>query len=140
MKYIRKDNTIVVRLEVGEELLAALTEVCRKEEVQLASISGIGATDDVTVGVFDTATKQYFNRRFTGFFEICSLAGNASRKDGECYLHIHMVFANVETGQCVGGHLNHARISATAEIFLHLLDTPTDRKFSEEIGINLLQF
>lgn len=43
-------------------------------------------------------------------------------------------------GRVVGGHLNQARISATGELVLTVLPGEVDRRFSEEIGLNLFHF
>ena len=40
----------------------------------------------------------------------------------------------------VGGHLNKATVSATCEMFIHVIDGEVNRKFSDEIGLNLFEF
>ena len=45
-----------------------------------------------------------------------------------------------ECGRVVGGHLNRAEVSATCEMVVSVLDGRVDRSFSEEIGLNLMEF
>ena len=52
MDYRRFGNTIVARMDRGEEILGELKEICLKEDVKLASVSALGAVDDFTVGVY----------------------------------------------------------------------------------------
>ena len=72
-------------------------------------------------------------------FEITSLVGNSTRKDGEVYLHVHINFGD-ENGMVRGGHLVRSVISATSEIIVRKIDGEVGRKLSEEIGLNLLNF
>ena len=59
MEYRRFGNKIVARMDKGEEICAKLLELAEAEDIRLASVSGIGASNDVTLGVFDTHTKFY---------------------------------------------------------------------------------
>ena len=137
MKYQRFGSTLIVRMDRGEEVLEQLKAVCEQENVRLGSVSAIGATDDFTVGVFDTGTKVYKENRFTGAHEIVSLTGNVTAMNGAYYAHLHMCAAN-EAGNAVGGHLNRAVISATCEMFIHTVEGTVDRFRDEEAGLNLL--
>jgi predicted DNA-binding protein with PD1-like motif len=86
--------------------------------------------------------KKYSGTEFSGNMEIVSLTGNVTRKDGEVYLHIHIALAR-EGGSVVGGHLNSARVSATAEIFVRTLPGHVGRKFDggeKGVGLNLFEF
>ena len=84
-------------------------------------------------------TKKYHSIQFQGAFEIVSLTGTVTRKDGDVYLHLHIA-AGDEEGLVHGGHLNRAIISATAEIQIQVIDGEIGREFSEEIGLNLFKF
>ena len=139
MEYRRFGNTIVARIDRGEEILAAVREIAGAEHIQLASISALGATNDFTVGVYSVDQKQYHANDFKGNFEIVSLTGTINTMDGEFYTHLHMS-AGDEKGQVFGGHLNRAVVSAVCEMVITVIDGVVDRRFSEEIGLNLFRF
>lgn len=141
MEYRRFGNKIVARVDRGEEVCAKLLELAEAEDIRLASVSGIGASNDVTLGVFDTGTKVYFKKRYSGIdYELGSLAGTLSRQDGTPYLHLHAVIGSPAHEQCHAGHLNAAVVSATCELVIDVIDGEVGRKFSEEIGLNLFEF
>ena len=139
MEYRRFNDTIVVRIDRGEEILAKVREVAEREHIALASVEALGATDDFTVGVYKPEERRYFPIRFTGAHEIVSLTGTVGTKDGAPYLHLHLAAGN-ETGSVVGGHLTEARVSVTCEMILRLIDGAVDRQADEAIGVNLWKF
>ena len=139
MDYKRFPNAIVLRVDRGEEILEQLKAVCLKENVKLASVSGIGAINDLTSGVWDVERKEYYSNHFTGVYEVANLVGTITTMNGEYYAHIHISAGDAQ-GHVVGGHLNRAVVSATSEIVLHLIDGTVEREFSPEVGLNLLKF
>ena len=139
MRYARFDNTIVARIDRGEEILEQLKTIALKEDIRLAQISALGAVGDFTVGVFYTAEKEYHANRFTGDWEIVSLTGSVTRMKGEFYAHLYMSAGGTD-GAVVGGHLNRATVSATCEMFITVLDGVVERRFDEAVGLNLFEF
>lgn len=139
MQYKKLEDTYVVRLERGEEVIQSLKELCEKEKIKVAEITGLGAADLVEIGLFNVKTKEYRTQVEEGMFEITSLVGNATRKEGEVYLHIHINFSDSST-ITKGGHLVRAIISATGEIFVRKIEGEVNRKLSKEVGLNLLEF
>ena len=139
MEYKRFDNTIIARIDKGEEVLERIKEISLKENIKLASVRALGATNDFTVGVFKTDEKKYYSNEFKGNFEIVSLTGTINTMDGEFYTHIHMSAGN-DKGEVFGGHLNRAVVSATCEMVINIIDGTVDRYFDEEIGLNLFKF
>lgn len=139
MEYRKFDDSYVVRLNKGEEVIESLKSLCKNEDIKLAEITGLGASNLVEIGVFNVNTKEYNTKVFEGMFEITSLVGNATRKDDEVYLHIHINFGD-ENGTVRGGHLVRANISATSEIIVRKINGEVGRKLSDEIGLNLLEF
>ena len=49
--------------------------------LHLAQVSGIGAANDVTIGIFSTQEKRYHARRYQGDYEISALVGNVTRQE-----------------------------------------------------------
>ena len=90
MEYKRFGDTLVVRMDRGEEILEQLQIVSERENIKLAEISALGAVNDITVGVFKTDEKKYYSNRFTGSYEITSLTGTVSTMNGKYYAHLHM--------------------------------------------------
>ena len=140
MEYRKFDQGYVLRLDPGEEIVASLTRLVEQENVQLGTVSALGAAGDVTIGIFNTREKQYYSQRYQGDYEISALVGNVTRKEGEPYLHLHITIGNPVTGEVHAGHLTSAVISATLELFLQVWDGRVDRKFSDQVGLNLFQF
>ena len=131
MDYRRFENTIVARFDRGEEITAQLRALCEKENIRLASVEALGATDEFTVGVYNVDEHQYH--------EIVSLTGTVNTMNGEYYSHLHMSAAN-ESGAVVGGHLNAARVSATCEMVIRVIDGAVDRFKDDVTGLNLFKF
>lgn len=140
MDYRKFSQGYILRLDPGEEIVSSLTWLVEKEKIALASVSALGAAKDVTIGIFHTEEKQYHARRYQGDYEISALVGNVTRKDGEPYLHLHVTIGNPVTGEVHAGHLTSAVISATLELFLQVWEGEVGRKFSDTVGLNLLEF
>jgi hypothetical protein len=139
MQYQKFNNTIVARIDKGEEILEKIKEIAIKENIKLANINALGATNDFTVGVFNTFEKKYYANKFQGDFEIVSLTGTINTMNDEFYSHLHMSAGN-QKGEVFGGHLNRAVISATCEMIINIIDGRVDRYFDEDIGLNLMKF
>lgn len=136
MEYRKFNNHYVVRIDKGEEIIAKLTELCLKEQITLGSITGLGATDNVTVGLYDTVAKKYDKNTIKEPLEITSLVGNISTMNGDPYLHIHITVGNKDN-IVYGGHLNECIISATCELHITKIEGVIDRYYDSEIGLNL---
>ena len=136
MKYTQSGNTYLLVLNKGEEIVSALTQFATETNLACATVSGIGATDDAELGVFDTFEKQYYTKQIRAMTEITALCGNVTQKDGKPYVHLHATLATMF--DVVGGHLTKAVVSATCEIFVQAFPIATNRQFDSVVGINLL--
>lgn len=126
----------ILRIDKGEEIVETLKQFCKNNSIVLGSVIGIGAVNEVTIGLFETASKEYHSTKLTGDFEITNLTGNISLMNEEVYLHLHITIGNTDS-QTFGGHLNSAVVSATCEIIIDSIDGKVSRQFDPEIGLNL---
>jgi uncharacterized protein len=138
MKTKKIANKIIVRIDRGEELVESLKSICKEYEIKVATIAGVGATNKVTVGLFDVDAREYHSTELTGNYEITALLGNITTMKGETYLHLHISLGDAQYNS-FGGHLNSATISATFEGVIEIIDTEVDRYFDEVVGLNLLK-
>ncbi len=139
MEFKKFANTYVLRLDKGEEIVETLKKFCKEEGISLGWVKGIGAANRAVIGLLNTKDKKYTTRELLGDHEIVSLVGNISNMDGEVYLHLHIALAN-EDYITYGGHLDSAIIGATGEIIIETIDGDVGRSFSQEIGLNLMDF
>jgi predicted DNA-binding protein with PD1-like motif len=139
MEYKKFGDTVAIRVDRGEEIMASIKSVCEKEHITLGSISGIGAVDHVVVGLYRVAERKYYSNTLEGEMEMTSLLGNVTEKDGQVYLHLHAAFAK-EDGKVLGGHLSEAVVSGTGEIFIHTLPAVIGRKIDAATGLNVFAF
>ena len=139
MEYRRFQQTIVARMDKGEEILTKLQEICEKEQIKLASVSALGAVGEFTVGLFDTVKKQYQSASMTGDFEIVSLTGTVNTMGGAYYAHIDMSAGDREY-HVFGGHLNRAVVSGTCEMVIQIINGTVDRVYDKEVGLNVYKF
>lgn len=139
MEYKRYGGVIALRLDKGDDITESIYRIAEKEDIKSAAVSGIGATDDFTVGVFDIAKKEYEKFVFSGNHEINALDGNITEKDGKPYIHLHIT-ATGKGGKVVGGHLIKGVISLTGEIIITVTDGKITREYDETLGINRWKF
>ncbi len=139
MEYKRTEREILIRLDEGDEIIASLKAVCRKEGVQSALVSGIGAARKAEIAHYDTREKKYNVRKFEGMLEIVSLNGNMATLDGEPAAHLHVCISKHDYST-LSGHLMSAEVSPQCEIFLLPYKAKVTRKHDDKTGLNLQHF
>ena len=70
MDYKKYGDAYLVRLDIGDEIMESLTEICRKEKILVGSITGIGTTNHAKIGLLDTDTKVYYPMEYNEDLEI----------------------------------------------------------------------
>ena len=135
MNYRKVNDKIFVSLQTGDLINKSIDHIAVEENISNAWINGIGAIDNIEVGYMDVKNKKYQKRNFDEHYELLSLTGNITYKDGVPFVHTHVTFSDIEYN-VFGGHLFDAKITATGEIVLSLTDSKIEREYNENIGIH----
>lgn len=109
------EPSFLIRLPKGGDLVETITKVFRTKSIRKAAFNLIGAIDDCVLGFYNE-DRKYVNRDFKGRFEIVSCIGNVSEKDGEVFVHAHIIISDSEY-KCHGGHLMSGAQIFAAELF-----------------------
>jgi len=139
LEWKRSGETISIRLDRGEDIHSSIKEVCRKEGVLSASVSGIGACSKAGISHFDTKENEYHGKTLEGMMEILSLSGNVTSDGGGPMTHLHIVLGLPDFG-AVGGHLGESAVDPTCEIKLRICGASITRKLDPGSGLKLQSF
>jgi len=127
-----------LRIDAGEEIIAALRSFAERGGIRAALLSGLGACTDVELGYFVRPTRQYVTRSFAGEYEIGSLTGNISELEGRPFPHCHVVIAG-DDFVAYTGHLFKATVTVTCEVQI-VTDPGVLRRASRpDLGFNPLE-
>lgn len=144
MDYRKFGETCYIRLDRGDEVVAAILDVCRREGFESATFSGIGGCSDAEIQVFVPEKAAFETERVTGLLELVSLMGNVTlAEDGARDYHAHALFACRENGgsRVAAGHLKSTTVLYTAEIELRPVTGGVIRsKLNPETGTGFWDF
>jgi predicted DNA-binding protein with PD1-like motif len=127
----------VGRLPHGKDLIATIEEFCEAHSIQMATFAAIGAVSSVTIGAYDQKQQVYVTATQTEPLEILTCTGNVSLKDGNPFVHAHIVLGDTQ-GTLTGGHLFSETIIFAGEIDLQELSgKPLKRAYDDTTGLML---
>lgn len=137
MQFATTDKGYIIRIEAGEELVSTLQHFFEEEDVSGAVFTGIGATEDATVGMYLPDEQEYSFQSFDQQMEITNLTGNVAQIDDDVTVHMHATLAD-EAQNAYGGHLKSAVINPTCEIYVTDHDATIERSRDDETNLDLL--
>jgi uncharacterized protein len=130
------NKELIVRVEHDADLIQFMTELARNRGIKAASFTAIGAVKRAKLAYYDQKKHEYREMKVDSPHEVVSCTGNISLKNGEPFVHAHVVLAN-ETGSARAGHLLEGIVFA-AEVHLRQLEGPKlERKYDEVTGLSL---
>ena len=140
MKFRQVKDGYLVRLEKGEEVIAALTEFVRSNKIPSGFITGMGAVTNATLGLFDVETKEYVKKTFKDDLELGNLTGNISwmYDTGEPFVHAHVTVSDSSLSAFTG-HLFEATVSVTLEAYIKVFKEKLIREKDPEAGYSFWQ-
>jgi predicted DNA-binding protein with PD1-like motif len=134
---IDSDKPFILALNIGENLFEGIMRCAQAANLKSASISGLGALDDVTVAYYNLETKSYQTKLFPGMYELVSLHGNIAMLDGKHFIHIHAAIGD-DQYRIFGGHIMDATVGPSAEITVIPLSAAIQRKYDDRTGLKLM--
>ncbi len=111
-----------VSLDRGEDLLDGLSQAVKELGFKAATLQVIGALEEAALGYFDQQAKEYRTIP-TGHVEIASGLGNVSLRDGEPFIHLHLVVSGPD-GAALGGHAMQGCRAFVVEAYFRALAGP----------------
>ena len=66
MKYRVFGDTILVRIDRGEEILSCVQKVCEMEQVFLGSVTALAACDHVVIGLYSVTEQKFLPTALDG--------------------------------------------------------------------------
>lgn len=125
------------KLNYGCDLLEELTAICKKEDIRLGRIEGLGAVQKACLGFYDQQKREYQFLTLSEPMEITKIVGNISLKDGNPFVHAHITLAD-EAGRAFGGHLAPGTVVFACEFIIESLDGPVfERNLDGKTGLPL---
>jgi len=94
IKEVKPKALFIGRLSHGGDLLEEITDVCRKENIQLGRIEALGAVQRARLGFYDQQMHEYQFFVLDQPLEITELVGDVSLKDGNPFVHAHITLAD----------------------------------------------
>ena len=138
MRWAKPGSFYQLRLDPGEEVIEVLMDFVRRHRLGSGFFSGLGAADEVELGLYDIKHKTYHRRTFRGDWEIAGLTGNIAWDGRNPVCHAHCLISDTRMG-VRGGHLYRARISVTGEITILPGTRRLTRVLDEPTGLKLLR-
>ncbi len=136
MQVARRDDTLVLRLDHGEDVLESILKGAEDDGSTKIITAGLGMISDFELGYFDSG--NYITRSFTEAHELLSMQGSVA-SEGEPRLHVHVAVAN-KSHAAFGGHLLRGKVWMSNEIcLLSLHDLGSARKLDPVKKVGILQ-
>jgi len=137
MQYQRFDDETQLRFESGDEFISTLTSFAERESIGFAVFSGIGGVRSAHIAYFNNETKQYETHELDEQFELTSVIGNISLRDGRAFVHAHATLGRKDLS-VIGGHVMKLVTRPTIELWLRREHAKVSRALDEESGLALL--
>jgi uncharacterized protein len=131
------DGRWALVFDKGDDPVAELERFAREQRLTAASLTGIGAFEEVVLGFFDRDRRDYDEIPIRQQVEVLSLAGDVAVEGDGPRVHVHVVVGKRD-GSAHGGHLLRGRVWPTLEVVL--TESPAELRTAHdpETGLALI--
>jgi len=136
MKFRMEKSRAYMTLAQGDNINKTFESFAEVKGVGCAWLNGIGALENPEIGYYSLEDKSYYRKTFKGEYELTSLIGNITLKEGKPFSHTHITFSDTEF-RVFGGHLFNANITAAGEFIMQFGSDEINREMNTEIGLPL---
>ena len=136
MKFRMDKSRAYMTLAKGDNINKTFESFAEVKGVGCAWLNGIGALENPEIGYYSLEDKSYHRITFKGEYELTSLIGNITIKEGKPFSHTHITFSDTEF-RVFGGHLFNANITAAGEFIMQFGSDEINREMNAEIGLPL---
>ena len=135
----KEGNTVLIKLDDGEDLMEKLTEALSLLRVRHGVIlTGIGMLKDFEIGYYNG--EEYEKEMHEEPHELVAMHGSVAWVDGKHDLHIHVGLAGKDH-RLIGGHLLKAKVCVLNEISVLATERiEITRKKDEATGLRQMHF
>jgi predicted DNA-binding protein with PD1-like motif len=124
-------------LKAGAKIPDDIVAIAAKEKIATARVEAIGGVEKLRLAYFNRTEKKYEEHDFSEFFEVTSILGNITQKDGRPFLHAHGNFGRRDLS-VIGGHVMSARVYPILEVVITPTKNRALRKFDDDLGLNVI--
>ena len=136
MKFRIDKSRAYMTLAKGDNINKTFESFAEVKGIGCAWLNGIGALENPEIGYYSLEDKAYHRKTFKGVYELTSLIGNITLKEGKPFSHTHITFSDTEF-RVFGGHLFNADITAAGEFIMQFGSDEINREMNAEIGLPL---
>ena len=136
MKFRMDKSRVFMTLAKGDNINKTFESFAEVKGIGCAWLNGIGALENPEIGYYSLEDKAYHRKTFKGEYELTSLIGNITLKEGKPFSHTHITFSDTEF-RVFGGHLFNANITAAGEFIMQFGSDEINREMNAEIGLPL---
>ncbi len=136
MKFRIDKSRAYMTLAKGDNINKTFESFAEVKGIGCAWLNGIGALENPEIGYYSLEDKAYHRKTFKGEYELTSLIGDITLKEGKPFSHTHITFSDTEF-RVFGGHLFNANITAAGEFIMQFGSDEINREMNAEIGLPL---
>lgn len=137
-RYIKTASGYLMVLRENDNVLAAIENLVKEQQIPSANFTGIGFAREVTFGFYDFSQKK-FNPKTFSKVEMGSLTGSIAWSDGKPSIHLHGV-ATDDKFDAYGGHILGLHVgTGSMEIYITQHQEKLERKIEQPLNANVLQ-